>query len=303
VNIEADISSTILLIDDEEPLLDVLSTALRNAGYDSLRASNAHGALKLLERTPEIDVVVSDIRMPGMDGIELIRTVRERYPDRVWLQIIFITGHATLDVSIEALRLSAADFLHKPVQGFEFITAINTAAKKAQELRTELNWRQEGNDRLSRLIEEVQKLGAVLNQSSPDLNAAKLSASVADSRAFSKPSELPDTERLKELLRIRDVRAQFFPGKLFVDPAWHIMLELMESYLAGTTITAFSLFVVAGVPTATASRRLEEMESTGLVRRWVDPSDGRRQLVALTDAAVELMYSYLTALDHQMRKV
>jgi CheY-like chemotaxis protein len=301
VNNDAGIRSTILLIDDEEPLLEVLSTALYNAGYDFLRASNAHGALKLLERTPEIDVVVSDIRMPGMDGIELIRTVRERYSDRTWLQIIFITGHATLDNSIGALRLSAADFLHKPVQGREFITSINTAAKKAQDLRTEMNWRQVGNDRLSRLIEEVQKLGAVLNQSSPDLNAATLSASAADGRASSDASELPNNERLSELLRIRDVRAQFFPGKLFIDPAWHIMLELMENYLAGTTITAFSLFVVSGVPTATASRRLEEMESTGLVRRWVDPSDGRRQLVALTDAAVELMYSYLTALDQQLR--
>ncbi|TCQ70937.1 response regulator receiver domain-containing protein [Ochrobactrum sp. BH3] len=65
-------TSTVLLVDDEEPLLDVLGTALEDAGYDCVRASNAVAALKLLDRTPEMDLIVSDIRMPGMDGIELL---------------------------------------------------------------------------------------------------------------------------------------------------------------------------------------------------------------------------------------
>ncbi|MND52677.1 Alkaline phosphatase synthesis transcriptional regulatory protein PhoP [compost metagenome] len=290
--------SPILLIDDEEALLDVLSAALDNAGYDCLRASDAYGALKLLDRTPEIDVVVSDIRMPRMDGIELVRNVRERYADRTWLQIIFITGHATLDNSVEALRLAAADFLHKPVQGAEFLASIAGAARKAQNLRTEINWKRDGHDNLSRLIKEVQQLGELLSPPSPSLEMKSVLST--DPAMKRDPNSQPSNERLKELLRIRDVRAQFFPGKLFIDPAWHIMLELMENYLAGTTITAFSLFVVSGVPTATASRRLEDMEDAGLIQRTIDPLDGRRQIVSLTEAAIELMYSYLTALDQQL---
>ncbi|MBO1040882.1 response regulator [Brucella pituitosa] len=293
---KCELRSPILLIDDEEPLLDVLTAALHNAGYDCLRASNAQGALKILDRTPEIDVVVSDVRMPGMDGIELMRNVRERYADRTWLQIIFITGHATLDNSIEALRLAAADFLHKPVQGIKFLASIASAARKAQNLRKEINWMRNGHDHLSRLIKEVQQLSEFLISSSPNTK------SVVDSN-FSiqrDPTYQPNVERFKELLRIRDVRVQFFPGKLFIDPAWHILLELMENYLAGTTITAFSLFVVSGVPTATASRRLDDMENAGLIQRTIDPLDGRRQIVSLTEAAIELMYSYLTALDQQL---
>ncbi|MEN5249925.1 response regulator [Brucella pseudintermedia] len=295
---KAELKSPILLIDDEEALLDVLSTALHNAGYDCLCASDAYGALKMLDRTPEIDVVVSDIRMPRMDGIELVRTVRERYADRTWLQIIFITGHATLDASVEALRLAASDFLHKPVQGAEFLASIAGAARKAQTLRKEINWKRDGHENLSRLIKEVQQLGELLNPPSSSLEVKSVLSSAPALRRD--PNSEPSNERLKELLRIRDIRAQFFPGKLFIDPAWHIMLELMENYLAGTTITAFSLFVVSGVPTATASRRLDDMENAGLIQRTIDPLDGRRQIVSLTESAIDLMYSYLTALDQQL---
>ncbi|KAB2689880.1 response regulator [Brucella intermedia] len=285
--------TTILLIDDEEDLLEVLAVALRNEGYNCLQSSSAAGALKLLDRTPEIDVVVSDIRLPTMCGIELTRRVRERYAERSWLQIIFITGHATLDNSINALRLAAVDYLYKPVRGPELLLSIGKAAGKAKALRTATSWEQQERQQLSLLIGAVQQLSSILDPSSsnPKLALANLTDSA---------ERLP-TERLKELVRIRDVRAQFFPGKLFVDPAWHIMLELMENYLAGNTVKAFSLFMVSGVPIATASRRLDEMERSGLIHRSQDPLDGRRQLVALTESAVTLMYSYLTALDQGLK--
>lgn len=299
---------TVLLIDDEEPLLEVLGTALTDAGYNCLRASAAMGALKLLDRTPEIDVVVSDIRMPGMDGIELLRNIRERYGDRNWLQVIFVTGHATLDNSVEALRLNAVDFLHKPVRRVQFLEAVGKAVDKAQVQRaTAAQWSQ-GTEGLVRLMEEANKLGAMFGSFPPKVPTGALAGADAEavvkdpatSRSATSSGSSPGKERMLELLRIRDIKTRYFSDKLFVDPAWHMLLDLMENHLQEKQLSVSSLYIASGVSAATASRRLDEMESAGLVRRWADPVDNRRQLVAPSERAIELMISYLTALNQQM---
>lgn len=297
-------NTTVLLIDDEEALLDVLGTALTDAGYNCLRASAAMAALKLLDRTPEIDVVVSDIRMPGMDGIELLRAIRERYTDRNWLQVIFVTGHATLDNSVEALRLNAVDFLHKPVRRVPFLESVDKAATKAYELRAKAAQWSQGHERLSRLMQEAQQLGAMLETLQPMTSSGSERQSAQGLSHNDEPNALanaPSKERMLELLRIRDIKTRYFSDKLFVDPAWHMLLDLMENHLQDKQVSVSSLYIVSGVSAATASRRLDEMEGVGLVRRWLDPDDGRRQFVALSDHSIELMTSYLCALDQQMQ--
>ncbi|MGI8397564.1 response regulator [Agrobacterium deltaense] len=291
--------ATILLIDDEEPLLEVLGTALTDAGYFCLRSSSAAAALKLLDRTPEIDVIVSDIRMPGMDGIELLKTVRERYLDRRWLQVIFVTGHATLENSVEALRLEATDFLYKPVRRQQLLEAVGKAVEKGEAQRQMLTKLLEGHERLEKLMLEARQLSDVLGSFKGAPGIATEGASTSQDVGTA-TDEVPGRERLLELLRTRDIKTRYFTDRLFVDPAWHMLLDLMENNLLERNVSVSSLYIASGVASATASRRLEEMEEAGLVERWLDPNDKRRQFVQLTARATELVTSYLVALGQKI---
>ncbi|NKX16844.1 response regulator [Ochrobactrum pseudogrignonense] len=295
-------NTTVLLIDDEEALLDVLGTALTDAGYNCLRASAAMAALKLLDRTPEIDVVVSDIRMPGMDGIELLRAIRERYTDRNWLQVIFVTGHATLDNSVEALRLNAVDFLHKPVRRVPFLESVEKAATKAYELRAKAAQWSQGHERLSRLMQEAQQLGAMLETLQPMTSSGSERQSAQGLSHNDEPNALanaPSKERMLELLRIRDIKTRYFSDKLFVDPPAHASRfdGKPSSRQAGFCLSLHRVRRF-GCDRVAAARR---NGGCWPVRRWLDPDDGRRQFVALSDHSIELMTSYLCALDQQMQ--
>ncbi len=288
--------ATILLVDDETALLDVLATALTDGGYHCLTATRAAAALDLLDNTPAIDVIVSDIRMPGMDGLALLATIRERFANRKWLQVIFVTGHATLDSAVAALRLDAVDFLHKPVRRDQLLDAVERAAAKAREHRGALDAWDQGRAQLQRLSDEARRLAEMLTAF-----PAEAAAGPTPGAALPADSGVLSNARLLELLQTRDIRTRYFTDKLFADPAWYMLLDLMESQLLGRQVSVSSLYLVSGVAASTASRRLDEMEEASLIERWDDPNDGRRQYARLTERSVELLNAYLHSLDRQLR--
>jgi DNA-binding MarR family transcriptional regulator len=97
-----------------------------------------------------------------------------------------------------------------------------------------------------------------------------------------KPAAAPSNATMLALLRLRRLRAVAFSGRLFAQPAWDMLLELLECDLWARRTSVSSLYLAAGVPPATALRRLNDMEAAGLVRRTDDPRDRRRQFVELT---------------------
>ncbi len=102
--------SRILIVDDEQSLRELLSFALGDEGWDVATAVDGAAAAAALQAEP-VDVVLSDIRMPGMDGLELLRHVAMSAPDT---DVILMTAHASTDTAIEALRLGAYDYITKP---------------------------------------------------------------------------------------------------------------------------------------------------------------------------------------------
>jgi PAS domain S-box-containing protein len=125
--------TTILLIDDEPDILRVLARSLRADGYEVTTAGGgAEGLAQFASRRAEI--VVTDIKMPGVDGIEVLKTIKERDPDA---EVVIITGHGDVDIAVEALHFGASDFINKPVKDEALSIALRRAEEKI-EIRTRL---------------------------------------------------------------------------------------------------------------------------------------------------------------------
>ena len=116
----------VLVVDDEAHVRSALARSLTLLGYRADEAASGHHALAMLERTP-YDAMVLDIRMPGMDGVEVMQWAYQMYPD---LSIILLTGHASLESAITAVRSNAADYLLKPASVYDIAAAIARALQQ-----------------------------------------------------------------------------------------------------------------------------------------------------------------------------
>ena len=120
----------ILLAEDEANLRLVLQKELERAGYEVRVAPDGEAALKLLEES-NVDVMLCDINMPRMDGLELLRRVHQR-PNPP--EVIMLTGHATIETAIEAMKLGAYDYLSKPYHITELDALVRQAAENVAKI-------------------------------------------------------------------------------------------------------------------------------------------------------------------------
>jgi signal transduction histidine kinase len=115
----------ILLVDDEKDIRDVLSISLTDMGYDVLQADNGPTAVDLFKKNKPL-IVMTDIKMPGMNGIEILKTVKAENP---YVQVIMITGHGDTDIAIKSLKNDAFDFITKPISN----DALEVSLKRARD--------------------------------------------------------------------------------------------------------------------------------------------------------------------------
>lgn len=116
----------VLLVDDEEKFVTSNAKLLSKRGYDIMTALDGKEALKILE-THDVHVAVLDVKMPGMDGITLLKEIKNRYP---LVEVVMLTGHATFDSAVSGLKIGACDYLMKPCQISELIQKIGEAYEK-----------------------------------------------------------------------------------------------------------------------------------------------------------------------------
>ncbi|MFH2046149.1 MAG: response regulator [Pseudomonadota bacterium] len=145
----------ILLVDDEEDIRDVLGVYLKDKGYSTLLAENGNEALNIFnEHAPPI--VISDIKMPGIDGIELLKKIKQDKPDT---EIIMITGHGDMELAIASLQDHAADFITKPIN----VNILDVALKKVEEKIIARRQLREYTENLEKLVKEKSELQSHLS--------------------------------------------------------------------------------------------------------------------------------------------
>jgi len=120
----------LMLVDDEERFLATTSKLMSRMGYDVLTAASGADALALL-RENLVHVVILDVKMPGMDGIATLKEIKRQYP---MVEVIMLTGHATVESAIEGLQSGATDYLMKPADIPEVIHKAEAAFQKRQDI-------------------------------------------------------------------------------------------------------------------------------------------------------------------------
>ncbi|WP_319476517.1 sigma-54 dependent transcriptional regulator [Marispirochaeta aestuarii] len=113
---------TILIVDDELNMQTVLKILFESHGYSTLTAADGIQALDLIDRHQEIDLVVSDLKMPGMDGIALLEEIKLRKP---WLPFVLVSAYGTIERAVEAMKMGAVDFITKPFNKELILHTVN----------------------------------------------------------------------------------------------------------------------------------------------------------------------------------
>lgn len=119
--------ANVLLVDDEVPFVTTMTKRLTKRNLNILSAFSGQEAIEQLEKTRTIDVVILDVKMPGMDGIETLEEIKKGNP---LVEVIMLTGHATIESAIEGMKLGAFDYLMKPCDIEELLAKVQEAATK-----------------------------------------------------------------------------------------------------------------------------------------------------------------------------
>jgi len=117
-------SEKVLLVDDEKEFLEIMSERMKSRGMEVTTAASADKVLSLIEKE-SFDAIVMDFQMPGMDGMEALKAIKDKKPE---LQIILLTGYATVEKTVEAMKIGATDFLEKPAD----LEALSEKIKRAK---------------------------------------------------------------------------------------------------------------------------------------------------------------------------
>jgi len=118
----------VLLVDDEVDFLETLLKRLQKRHLDAVGAKSGEEALAALE-SASFDAVVLDVRMPGIDGVETLRRIKQQHP---LLEVILLTGHANMEVAVEGMELGAFDYLMKPVDLDDLLYKLQDALAKKE---------------------------------------------------------------------------------------------------------------------------------------------------------------------------
>jgi len=162
---------TILVVDDEKNYLLVLSAVLEDEGYEVLTAQGGHEALEI-QKSSDLDLILSDMKMPAMDGIELLENIKALDPD---LPVIMMTAHGTIDKAVEAMQKGAYSYILKPFDNERLTIYVKKAVAMFQMVKE--------NRRLRETVESQYRFGNFIGKSKPIRDVFEMIRKVAPANA------------------------------------------------------------------------------------------------------------------------
>lgn len=268
----------VLIVDDDTEALEEYCETATGLGYSCQSADSPAGALQFLAENPAIGIVVTDLQMPAMNGLAFLDELSSRFAQLRPLVPIVITGHGSLESAVQAMRFNAKDFLTKPVTTESFAAALRRASRAWNELY--------GSFRLMALARQDQPTPApVAPEAQPRTPQEDREALLA---------------QVRTIVRLREKRADFLDRQLFSDPTWDILLDLTAARLEGKPVPVSSVCAATNVPLSTALRYVRSLVDAGLVRRWKDTEDRRRDMLELEEQTMQAMTRYLADVRRRM---
>jgi len=221
-------SATVLVVDDEPNIRRVVQAALAKDGYEVMTAENGKTALDAVSTNSELDVIISDLIMPDMNGVELLEAARQINPS---VSVIMITAHGTIKSAVDAMRLGAFDYITKPFDLDELKVIVRRAVERRQLINENLTLKQQ--------LKTRYKFDNIVGQSSAMQEVFRLVERVANSRAsvLIRGESGTGKELIARAIHYNSSRAQ----KPFVPVACVALSEqLLESELFGHEKGAFT---------------------------------------------------------------
>jgi DNA-binding response OmpR family regulator len=299
-------SEDVLLLDDDATMLGILEGLLHASGYTCVSAQHADTALALIAERPGIAVVISDIMMPGINGLEFVARLHAMCLEQT-PRVLLLTGQPTLESAVDALRLGVRDFLVKPIRPTEFIDAVRRVMAQAREDHSGAHTPPLQVRELMRQAEDLAVKLRKLASSAVEAEDGRISAAPGGAAATVTSSEtaVPAAAKaapddgvrlavLDAIEQLRRLRSRYQHHRLD-DVAWDLLLELLRAERLRQRLSVSGLAIsVSGVSVTTSLRRIHELTAREYLERIADPDDARRDFVILTPKSHALLAEYLT---------
>lgn len=280
----------VLVIDNDSSMVLWVRSVLEAEGYNCVTAFSGEQALTTLRTTPDIRVAISDIHMPGMDGISLLQNVCTLTGAASLPRFIFLTAYPEVEFAVQALRLGAVDFLVKPVRPQELVHAVRGAMERVDKNRVPMQL----TDQAALLAQQAEALAAALN-------AWKHSHSAVPERKTE--AQRGDLAALG-LDHVRRPRQAVPPLGELDDVGWDLLLELLRAEKISQRMSVSALSIsIEPTSSTTALRRIRELVKAGHIVRNPDPLDARRDFVALAPDSRAALENYLEQVAKQLAAV
>lgn len=278
----------VAIVDDDPDALAEVEDFIAGLGYSTFPFPDAKSALAFVQSHAGPLIIVSDVCMPGMTGLELTRLLRSSDGGDP-REVILVSAHTGFGEAVQALQYGVVDFLLKPLDLHNLGSTLQRAAARILQSREQ----QEYREKLDSLSEVLERARAVLRPVRP---APAESAADAHGGETAAPLSPMDANRRLAMIKLfqnsRRWRDRMFNACCGGDPCWEIVLFVLEQETLGRPVSVTSACHATAIPQTTALRKIDEMVADGLLARIPDPEDKRRILLRTTEACSQAAERY-----------